>query len=160
MFADGISYRGVTKSLFVPAGVKINSDIYINTILKPMFEEDIPALYGEDLDKVVFHHDNAPAHQSAVTQDWLASSGIKFIPKEDWMGISPDLAPMDNGINGIFKRNLFNRKPRTLAGLKTVMLDEWSKLSIVIIRKTLRAWSGRVKLMLENHGYQIEHGRK
>jgi hypothetical protein len=76
MFAAGVSYRGVTKMRFVSQGVKINSDVYIHTILKPIFENDIPKLYGEDLKMVVFHHDNAPAHQSGMTQDWLKSSGI------------------------------------------------------------------------------------
>jgi hypothetical protein len=75
---------------------------------------------------VVFHQDNTPVHQSVVTQNWLKSSGIKFIPSEDWMGNSPDLAPKDYGMNGIFETNLFSRNPRTLAGLETVMLDEWS----------------------------------
>ena len=119
-----MSYRGTTKIRFVAKGVKINSEVYIEIILKPMFEKDIPELYGADLKKVVFHHDNASAHQSGITQNWLKSSGIKFIPKEDLLSNSPDLAPMDYGINGIFKRNLFHRKPETLTGLKKVMLEE------------------------------------
>jgi hypothetical protein len=52
-----------------------------------------------------------------------------------------------------------NVKPRNLSGLNTVM-GEWSKLSILVFRKTLRGWSGYVRLMLENHGCQIEHRRK
>jgi hypothetical protein len=69
VFAASISYRGVTRLRFIPTGIEINSEIYINTILKPMFEKDIPDMYGEYPDKVIFHHDNAPAYQLDVTEN-------------------------------------------------------------------------------------------
>ena len=103
MCAAGISFRGPTAMYVIPAGAKINADLYLKKVLKPVIEKDIPRLYGEEKHKVVFHHDNAPAHQAKKTQEWLRQSGVKFVPKEHWLGNSPDLAPMDYAANGIFK---------------------------------------------------------
>jgi hypothetical protein len=83
MFAVGINYRGLTKIPVVPAGVKMNLDVYMNNFSKPMFEENIPTLYGGNLDKVACHHDNALAYQSAVTKDRLTSNQIECIPNQN-----------------------------------------------------------------------------
>jgi inhibitor of nuclear factor kappa-B kinase subunit alpha len=160
MFVAGISYRGQTKLRFVPPGAKINSDFYINNVLKPLIAEDIPRLHPGQEHKVIIHHDNAPSHQSKKTQAFLKTCGKKFIPKEDWLRNSPDVAPMDYGVNGDFKRRLWRHKVHTVTGLKRVMTTEWKKTSIPFIRKTLASWPGRVKMIEENKGYHIEHKRK
>ena len=74
MFIGGVCSRGTTKLRFVDPGAKINSQYYIDSFLKPLFEEDIPRLYPGEEHKVVFHHDNAPAHSSALTQQFLRDS--------------------------------------------------------------------------------------
>ncbi|OQV14325.1 hypothetical protein BV898_11444 [Hypsibius exemplaris] len=96
MFVAGVCSLGKTAIRFVKPGAKISSEYYIQHVLKPLFKNDIRKLFpGELINKVVFHHDSAPAHSSGITQEWLRNSGIKFISKEHWMGNSPDLAPMD-----------------------------------------------------------------
>ena len=72
------------------------------------------------------------------------------------MGNSPDLAPMDYGINGIFKPALFGRKAKTLKGLKRVMVEEWKRIPFEKIENTINAWPKRVKTMIKNRGFQIE----
>jgi hypothetical protein len=37
---------------------------------------------------------------------WLKANVYKFTPAGDWPANSPDLSPMDNAINGIFKQRL------------------------------------------------------
>ncbi|OWA54703.1 hypothetical protein BV898_19104 [Hypsibius exemplaris] len=129
MFVAGVCSRGKTAIRFVKPGAKINSEYYIQHVLKPLFKNDIWKLFpGELINKVVFHHDSAPAHSSGITQEWLRNSGIKFIPKEHWMGNSPDLAPMDFCVNGLFKWKLFAHATTTVAGLKRVMRKVWSNL--------------------------------
>ena len=104
MFVAGVCSRGETKLRFVEPGAKIDSQYYIDNVLNSIFTKDIPRLFpGELIEQAVFHHDSAPAHASKVTQDWLKSQSVRFIPKEDWMGNSPDMAPMDYCVNGIFK---------------------------------------------------------
>ncbi|OWA55629.1 hypothetical protein BV898_20017 [Hypsibius exemplaris] len=104
MFVAGVCSRGKTAIRFVKPGAKISSEYYIQHVLEPLFRNDNRKLFpGELINKVVFHHDSAPAHSSGITQEWLRNSGIKFIPKDHWMGNSPDLAPMDFFVNGLFK---------------------------------------------------------
>ncbi|OQV17206.1 hypothetical protein BV898_08699 [Hypsibius exemplaris] len=95
MFVAGVCSRGKTAIRFVKPGAKINSEYYIQHVLKPLFKNDIRKLFpGELINKVDFHHDSAPAHSSGITQEWLRNSGIKFIPKEHWM----DCYNSDNGL--------------------------------------------------------------
>ena len=101
--------------------------------------------------KAVFHHDSAPAHASKRTQDWLKSQAINFIPKEDCTGDCPDLSSMDYCVNGIFKWDT------TIVGLKRVMTSVWNELDQEIIKKALRHWPDRVRLMIEKSGGHIEH---
>ena len=158
MFVAGVSSRGVTEIRFVKPGAKINSKYYHDNVLKPIVEEDIPRLLGKRGKKrVVLHHDNAPSHRSRSIQDWLRNFGVKFIPQENWMANSPDLAPMDYCVNGIFKWNLFDRQPSTLSGLKKIMTSVWNNLSQDVINRALSSWQDRVNLMIKCRGFQIEH---
>jgi len=157
MFFAGISSRGVTKLRFIEPGAKINSDYYIEHCLKPLFEDDIPRLFPGEEHKVVFHQDSAPAHASKKTQKWLADSGINFIPAAEWMGNSPDMAPMDFSINGIFKWKLFDKAASSILGLKRVMTTVWSGLSRELCVKTLKSWPKRVKMMILSGGLHVEH---
>jgi hypothetical protein len=70
--------------------------------LRPIFANDVPDLYGEDLNMRVLQHDSAVVQHCGDTQDWLESPEIKFIPKEDLSSNSPDLAPMDFEMNEMF----------------------------------------------------------
>ena len=156
MCAARISYQDPTGMYLIPSGAKINADLYIDTVLKPVLTRNIPRLYGKQKGKVVFHHDNAPAHQANKTQEYLRKSRVKFISKEHYSDNSPDLAPMDFAVNGIFKNLLFKKKPRADGGFERAIKTEGLKLPMDKIRNTLKSWKGRVKLMLEKTGYQIQ----
>jgi hypothetical protein len=54
-------------------------------------------------------------------QKELENSGIKIISKEDWMVNSPDLAPMEFALNGIFKWALFEKQANSLLASERVM---------------------------------------
>ncbi|CAF0730990.1 unnamed protein product [Adineta ricciae] len=63
MVRAGISSHGKTSIHFVDSGTKINSDYYINHILRPFLFPDRPRLFPDtDKKKMVFHHHNAPSH--------------------------------------------------------------------------------------------------
>ncbi|OQV15059.1 hypothetical protein BV898_10818 [Hypsibius exemplaris] len=122
MLVTGVCSRGKTAIRFVKPKTKINNEYYIQHVLKPLFKNDIRKLFpGELINKVVFHHDSAPAHSSGITQEWLQNSGSKFILKEHWMGNSPDLTPIDFCVNGLFKWKLFDHVATKVADLKRVM---------------------------------------
>ncbi|GAU91856.1 hypothetical protein RvY_04034 [Ramazzottius varieornatus] len=73
------------------------------------------------------------------------------------MGNSPDLAPMDFAVNGIFMGLLFNKKPRDDTGLVRAIKTAWVKLPMDKIQRALQSWKRRVEFMIERKGFQIEH---
>ena len=59
MVAIGICWNGVSRAYIVPEVSKVNIEFFIDFILRPMVQEDIPRLYGERAKDVVFHMDSA-----------------------------------------------------------------------------------------------------
>lgn len=64
MVVGAISGRGVIDLFQVPKKVKVNADWYISKVLKPLVNTHLPRIYGDDLHKVVIHHDKASSHTS------------------------------------------------------------------------------------------------
>lgn len=61
----GIPYREKTSMRFVETGAKINSDYYINHIVKPFLSRDLLRLFpGGQKRRMIYHHDNVPSHTS------------------------------------------------------------------------------------------------
>jgi hypothetical protein len=151
----GISFEGKTQIRFVRPGAKINSEYYIEEILKPFINEDIPKLYPNK--NAIFHQDSAPSHVSNLTLNFLRSTPIHFIPPEDWPPNSPDIAPMDYSIWGFMKHKLQKKKVTTLIGLKKAIIDIWNNIPERLVKNTLKSWKKRVTLLIKNKGKQIEH---
>ena len=159
MVAMGITAGGPTGIYFVPPEAKVNSQFYVDKVLRPILQKDIPRLYGKLAKKVTLHHDSAPAHTSFFTYNSIVKMGFNFIAKEDWPANSPDISPMDFSLNGILKERLFRRRIRNLDGLKRAIRDEWKKIDPDLCLKVLRSWPDRVSQMTECQGFQFEHLR-
>ena len=154
----GVSARGKTSLVFIDRKVKVNSDTYIQKVLKPFVRNDLPRLFpGELRESMVFHQDSASSHTSKRTLQYLDDAGINYITPEEWMPKSPDAAPMDYSIWGILKRNLQRKSIRTLAGLKRALKKAWNDLSQDVIDRALRSWPKRCRLIYYGHGSHIEH---
>ena len=160
MVAIRICWEGTSRAYIVPQKSKVNSAFFIEHILQPMVEKDIPRLYGNKAKDVTLHMDSAPAHVSRQTVQWLEDRKIKFVPKAEWMANSPDLAPLDYGVNGIFKKMLSARRVTTVNGMEKAIYDVWSNFNIKTVRKILSSWKSRVEHMIERKGFQIEQIRK
>ena len=126
-------------------------------MLKPFLDNDVPRLFPDDPESMVFHQDSASSYTARATIKFLKNNNVNFIEKEEWMPKSPDAAPMDFGIWGILKRHLQKRNVNTLLGLKRALKDEWNKLDQKTINKTLESWPNRCKLIYRCHGSHIEH---
>jgi len=152
MFAAGFSWRGQTRLYVVPKEAKVNADLFIEHILRPMMLEDVSRLFGLDADKVVLHMDSAPAHTAKKVYQWLRDKKIKFITKEEWLSNSPDLSPMDFFANGYLKSQLKQRRFRSMDGMLKAAGEEWSKISLEKFRNALESWPARVLAVHKAHG--------
>ena len=115
----GVCHNGKTAIRIIDKGTKINSKYYIQNVLQPFLDEDVPRLSpGGTKRKMVFHQDSASSHTAKATLNYLKSRDVDFITPEEWMPKSPDAVPMDYWIWGILKRKLRARNIITLRGLK------------------------------------------
>ena len=122
-------------------------------MLISIWKEDIPRLYPGEESKVILHMNGARAHFHPNVVQWLETNKIKYIPAGHWPANSPDLSPMDYGINGIFK-NLCNRRTATTKSeLMKVAKEVWFEIEIRKTRKVIKASPFRLDLMVEKLGY-------
>ena len=86
-----------------------------------MFEDEIPALYGKDIDKVELHTHRASSHTSKSTTACLAKkeseTGINCIPFAEIPVKSSDASPIDFCALSLLEGALEKRHPETLNGL-------------------------------------------
>ncbi|CAF1967222.1 unnamed protein product [Rotaria magnacalcarata] len=161
MLWAGISSYGKTSLRFVKPGVKINSDYYINNILKPFLSRDVPRLFSnKKKNKLIFHQDSAPSHVPKKTIAFSNASTINYVKPEEWMPKSPDAAPMDYSIRGYLKQQLNKQKIESLNVLKKKLLYEWTKMDQAYIDRVLAHWPKRVFLIHKAHGFHVEHRLK
>ena len=164
MIVAGFCYKGKLKLKKVEPNTKINSNYYQTNVIAPIFRNEIPLLYGNQANMVAFHQDKASSHTSNSTRQFLdlmtAETSIKAIPFSHIPVKSPDASPMDFCAFGLLKQALGKRHPKTLAGLWKVVNDEWNKLDLTVLRKSLLAWKFRCRAIVKNQGKQIEHNKK
>ncbi|GAV06337.1 hypothetical protein RvY_16347 [Ramazzottius varieornatus] len=156
MIAIGICWFGMSRAYVVNGSAKVTAQYFIDEILSKMIHEDIPRPYGNSAKDVIFHMDSAPSHTAKLTIQYLNDHRVKYLPKEIWMANSPDLAPLDYGINGNLKRILSERKATTIKGLISVIKKVCESYDIAEIRSTLSSWQGHVQTMLDRHGGHVE----
>ncbi|CAF3848260.1 unnamed protein product [Rotaria sp. Silwood1] len=88
----GVSSQGKTTLRFVAPGTKVNSNYYVNKVLKPFLTQDLPHL--------------APSHTAKETVSFLNKNKINYIKPEEWMPGSPDAAPTDYSMWEYLKQQL------------------------------------------------------
>jgi hypothetical protein len=62
MVVGVLTGRGVIPLFKVPNKTKIDSDYYVTYIVKPLVENYLTSMYGNDINKVFIHHDAAITH--------------------------------------------------------------------------------------------------
>jgi len=150
----GISMNGKTKLRFIRPGAKINSDYYINHVLKPFIKEDLTRLYPNN--DGIFHQDSAPCHTAKKTLEFLNFEKLEFIHPTMWTPKSPDNAPMDFSVWSWMEKRLKNRNIKTLIGLKKALTQIWDELPLPMIQNIMSAWPKRCKLIYKKRGDNIE----
>ena len=74
-------------------GVKVNSQYYIDKVLRPFIKHDAPCVFpGDQIRDMVFHQDSASSHTSKQTLAYIRKQNLNFVTPQEWMPKSPDAA--------------------------------------------------------------------
>ena len=124
--------------LFVPTGMKLNSEWYVSDILEGFLLPWAKQHFKNELSTL--QQDSAPSHGSKFTQLWILRKISSFINKEGWPVQSLDLNPLDYSIWSILEKRVCSTPHQTLESLK-------AKLMIRVGRYTSRNTTCHVRLV-------------
>lgn len=151
----GISPSGRTPLVFLPAGVKMNAQMYQDLILKETLKPWADAHYANK--PWIFQQDSAPSHTAKTTQKWLQENLPSFISPEEWPPYSPDLNPLDFCIWSILESDVCSTRQPSIDVLKERLKEAWQKIPQEVLRAACENFKKRIQLVVQARGGHIEN---
>ena len=145
--------NGCFTPIFVDKGAKINSDYYIEKVLKPFAKEYNKKYPHKDM---LFQQDSAPAHVSKKTIEFLEGTGIPYIKPCQWIHRSLDATPCDYWLWVYLKNRVNKRKVKNIRGLKPVIREEVKNIPVDMIERVMRSLLRRMRKIRYARGGHIE----
>lgn len=163
MIVAGYCHKGKLQLRRVDGKAKVNAAYYQRNVLDPLFHQEIPALYGNDVANVWLHQDKASSHTAKSTTAYLTQmareTGIRTIPFSSIPVKSPDASPMDFCGFGLLKQGLGNKRPRTVEGLWKACKQVWDSIPQRVLSQSLLQWKLRCRAIARMGGKHIEQNR-
>lgn len=109
----------------------------------------------------IWQQDGAPPHYSLVVRECISSNFDEWIGRRgttDWPPRSCDLTPLDFGVWGIVKNNVFSQKPRDLEHLRAIIEEEFEALNNnkYLCTNLVNSVKKRCEKCIEVHGKHFE----
>ena len=149
----GLSENGIIGPIVVESGVKINSDCYIDSILKPALNACEKLYPKRDF---LWHQDSAPAHASRKTKEYLEKRHVKYITRDEWLPSSPDCAPCDFWLWGYLKGKVEKRPCGCLAELENIIREECQNIPHKMVTNALKAMLARLREVSASDGHHLK----
>jgi len=134
--------------MIVPPNTKINSEYYVQHVLRPLIEKELPKLYPNEMHKLLIDHDKAPSHTSNYTFNFLnemkKKHGISFQNKDNIVVKGPDCSPLDFFGFGWLKYKVKERRVTTFKGFCKIIRDIWSELRVETCLNVYESWKKHV----------------
>ena len=100
--------------------------------------------------QAVLQDDNAPVHRARVVRDFLQQHGVR---RMDWPAFSPDLNPIENIWDQIYRRVRENHPaPQNLQDLLRYLVQEWQNLPQQVFRRHVLSMRRRCTECLQKQG--------
>ncbi len=123
----------------------INAEKYIEILEHNMLPSRRHLFQGRPC---IFQQDNAKPHSAHITKSWLRRKRVQVL---DWPACSPDLSPIEN-VWRILKRKMRQRRPRTVAHLKTCLQEEWDKITPETLHHLVSSVPKRLLSVVKRNG--------
>lgn len=151
----GISDSGKTPLVFVERGVKINSQVYQEQILRNVVVPWSRKHFKNR--RRTFQQDWAPAHSARSTMDFCRENFPKVWEKDLWPSNSPDLNPMDFSVWGILENEISSTKHVSIDHLKKSLQRAWAKISNRTLSTIVKNFRKRLEACVAAEGGNFEH---
>lgn len=161
----GMTANGLTRLHFVPQHTSINSEYYVNNILKKELKPVYSRLntFGTiskrrlfiDNASSLFQQDGARAHTSAISRAWLNENIPNYI--ENWPPNSPDLSPIENLWSILSNVVYKDPEPKTIDQLKRRLQRAWNSISLETLHNLIDSLPRRIKAVIANKGNTIAY---
>ena len=142
----GSSYEGKTDLHFISS--KMNSSDY-EQLLREEASRDMERLYPNRVRKVKMQQDGDGCHTAAIVQKILKKAPYGVV--DDFPAHSPDLNWQEN-VWEMLDERVAKRRPRTVEGLKRVMVEEWEAIPMSAIRKCVESMPRRLADVIAARG--------
>ena len=150
MVACFFGIKGHVATVALEQRRTVNSEWYTTICLPEVIRE---IRKNQKQRRIILHHDNASAHTSAQTKEFLASQKIECMGHPPY---SPDLAPNDFFLFPYIKNKLrgqrFSTPREAIDAFKMHVLE----LSETEWKKCFENWFERMKKCIDNHGEYFE----
>jgi hypothetical protein len=99
--------KGIVHCEFVPPNTTVNFDFYYDVLrrLRENMRQKRPEIWRNH--NLLLHHDNAPAHTSLKTTDFVTNKNMVLVPHPPY---SPELTPWDFALFPKLKMQLQERR--------------------------------------------------
>lgn len=152
----GVSGTGKTKLAFLERGIRINSAIYQDKIIKKRAKPDGNKIFGRR--QWWFQQDWAPAHGSRSTLAYCNKIfNGRYWDKTMWPSNSPDLNPLDFSIWGLMEQRLGKRRYRSVKELKKALKRVWKTITDEELRAIAENFRKRLQACIQAEGGHFEH---
>jgi len=163
--SEWLAAMGLTRLHFVPQHTSINSEYYINNILKMELKPVYARLDNSgtilkrrlftDNAVSIFQQDGARAHTSAVSRAWLNKNIPNYI--ENRPPNSPDLSLIENLWSMLSSSVYKDPEPKTPAQLKCRLRKAWNSISVETLHNLIKSLPRRMKAVIPSKGNTIAY---
>jgi hypothetical protein len=141
-------------------GAMLDGNVTGDRYLRMLEEELWPEIADrDDIDKIFFQQDGAPAHYARQVRDWLNNAfDGRWIGRRgpiEWPPRSPDMTPLDFWLWGYLKDKVYAEKPRTIDELKQLIMEKMTEIPAEMIERVTESVTARMHLCIELEGAQI-----
>ena len=149
-----ISKAGRLSLIFIDKVAKVNTDFYMNHVLKAVFVPGAEELFGDS--HWFFQQDFAPAHKAIKTQKFCADAFPGFISSNEWPASSPDLNLSDFSIWGYMLKQLKVKNGLTVENFKRQLTKILNEIPEEYVSKACDSFIGRCQCVIDACGERIE----